>query len=274
VTPDFPVQPMPSLELLRMVCEPCFEQICGIAQQMSVEATVSGELLRTMCEPCFEQAITTLQQMTMISHELLRAMCEPFFDQMISALQQTLQQQALQQHFNDQCQSMQIMSQSTTGICFQPVFYPNTQLLSVDEASTEADDSGALASIFSGPSSEGEGVDAIVSKSEDSESTSDVERSIMVCRHWKSKGWCRLETKCKFLHPDHKCGISAPKGISASIIPAAEDAVPSMSAARRKQRKDKQRKDKQKQIHQGIEPPGGKRISLPMPEAAEVIAKP
>ncbi|CAE8741034.1 unnamed protein product [Polarella glacialis] len=31
-------------------------------------------------------------------------------------------------------------------------------------------------------------------------------RSVVVCRHWKSKGWCRLESECKFSHPDHKCG--------------------------------------------------------------------
>lgn len=32
------------------------------------------------------------------------------------------------------------------------------------------------------------------------------EKSVMVCRHWKSKGWCKMEEKCKFLHPDHKRG--------------------------------------------------------------------
>lgn len=36
----------------------------------------------------------------------------------------------------------------------------------------------------------------------------------MVCRHWKTKGWCRMESNCKFLHPEHKRGIAAPKGCS------------------------------------------------------------
>lgn len=36
------------------------------------------------------------------------------------------------------------------------------------------------------------------------------EKSVMVCRHWKSKGWCRMEDGCKFLHPDHKRGTGAP----------------------------------------------------------------
>jgi len=34
----------------------------------------------------------------------------------------------------------------------------------------------------------------------------DAERSVMVCRHWKSKGWCRLEDSCRFSHPEHKRG--------------------------------------------------------------------
>merc|ERR1712139_363673 len=46
---------------------------------------------------------------------------------------------------------------------------------------------------------------------EDSEQVSDSEKSTMVCRHWKTKGWCRLESNCKFLHPEHKRGIAAPK---------------------------------------------------------------
>merc|ERR1719367_2178037 len=33
----------------------------------------------------------------------------------------------------------------------------------------------------------------------------------MVCRHWRSKGWCRYQTTCKFLHPEHKQG-AAKKG--------------------------------------------------------------
>eukprot|EP00927_Polykrikos_kofoidii_P056056 TRINITY_DN50239_c0_g1_i1.p1 TRINITY_DN50239_c0_g1~~TRINITY_DN50239_c0_g1_i1.p1 ORF type:complete len:438 (-),score=73.84 TRINITY_DN50239_c0_g1_i1:22-1335(-) len=36
------------------------------------------------------------------------------------------------------------------------------------------------------------------------------EKSPMVCRHWKSKGWCRLEAGCKFLHPEHKRGVCMP----------------------------------------------------------------
>merc|ERR1712014_396011 len=40
----------------------------------------------------------------------------------------------------------------------------------------------------------------------------DPDKSVMVCRHWKSKGFCRLEAKCKFQHPDEKRGAKAQKG--------------------------------------------------------------
>lgn len=33
-----------------------------------------------------------------------------------------------------------------------------------------------------------------------------VEKRAMVCRHWKSKGWCRLGSECRFLHPEYKRG--------------------------------------------------------------------
>lgn len=239
--------PMLSSELLRMVCEPCLEQICCIAEQASVENTVSYELLRSMCEPSFEQVIIVLHQMSMASHELLRAVCEPFFEQMITALQMTMQQHSQQEHLSTQCYGMQMMCQPVTDMYFQPAFYPTSQLLGVDEVSTEADFSQPP-SLFSYPSSEGEGADGNASRSEDSESTGNVDMSIMVCKHWKSKGWCRLESKCKFLHLEHKCGVSAPKVLSghrshgqSSLVDtmSAEGAAPDMSAARQRKRGDR-----------------------------------
>jgi len=242
--PDVPVKPiaMPSLEWLRMMCKPCFEQVCCIARQISEETLVSRDLLRTMCKPCFDQKIMELQQLSMAPCELLRAMCEPFFEEMITAAHHhTLQQHALQQHYNNQCQSMHTWS--ATGMRPQPVFYPNMMKVpDVDEVSTEAADS-------SGP------------WSEDSEPTEAVEKGSMVCRHWKFKGWCRLESKCKFLHPEQKCGISAPIGVSGSRIHAvgsirslslvdaegAQGAVPAVAANRLRKRKDKNRSSRGKE---------------------------
>lgn len=37
-------------------------------------------------------------------------------------------------------------------------------------------------------------------------------KSIMVCCHWKNKGWCRYQDTCKFQHPAHKRGAGLPAG--------------------------------------------------------------
>ncbi|CAK0836728.1 unnamed protein product [Prorocentrum cordatum] len=61
----------------------------------------------------------------------------------------------------------------------------------------------------------------------------DADRSVMVCRHWRSKGWCRLEGGCKFLHPDGKRGTAPKKGGGAARDGAGStsDGVPPGGAA-------------------------------------------
>jgi hypothetical protein len=87
----------------------------------------------------------------------------------------------------------------------------------LDEESTEADGSGAFSCLLSTPSPRTESVDALDANSEflslgqDLEQASDSEKSNMVCRHWKTKGWCRMESSCKFLHLEHKRGIASAK---------------------------------------------------------------
>jgi len=146
------------------------------------------------------QAGVSAQQLsgnTTVSRESLRQMCEPFFEKMTSALQQALQQQMQQETHWAQvtCQPA-----GNTGFHYQTPFFR------FDEESTEASESCAFASLFSVTSSEADHLDA------GSEVASDGDRSPMVCRHWKSKGWCRLESNCKFLHPEHKRGVCAPVG--------------------------------------------------------------
>lgn len=36
------------------------------------------------------------------------------------------------------------------------------------------------------------------------------QQGVPICRHWHSKGWCRLGDGCKFAHPDHVRGIGQP----------------------------------------------------------------
>jgi len=164
------------------------------------------------------------------SRELLSAVCEPFFEQMLTALHQM----QYQRHKGETKISKNAAIQSVILQSFMlPVAHQLGYLNSIrDDDSTEAEDSGAFSSLFSGLSSEGESIDDADTKSVetdvlapttpsqtsnvDSEQTSDAEGSSMVCRHWKSKGWCRMESNCKFLHPEHKRGIAAPKVCSRS----------------------------------------------------------
>merc|ERR1712147_445458 len=99
---------------------------------------------------------------------------------------------------------------------------------------------------------------------EDSEQASDCEKSTMVCRHWKTKGWCRLEGNCKFLHPEHKRGIAAPKGCSGGSINDGDmskaaypgmsttsglpEDAPSAALSRRKKRGGRNRSNKVNQV--------------------------
>jgi len=154
----------------------------------------------------------------LVSKELLRKVCEPFFEQMLTALQDALQEQMLPQesapHADTQVNSDMYAYHGRTQF-WTPLD------LTLEEASTEAEDCGAFASLLSGSCSEEDTTPNMDMKAhlllesalpEESDQTSDSEKSAMVCRHWKTKGWCRMESNCKFLHPEHKRGIAAPKG--------------------------------------------------------------
>lgn len=84
-----------------------------------------------------------------------------------------------------------------------------------------------LSEVFNGPGG-GEQQMTIVMEGDAATDGAD-EKSVMVCRHWKSKGWCRMEDKCKFLHPDHKRGSGARKGASSGGGAAIRDASPAHS---------------------------------------------
>lgn len=190
---------------------------------------------------------------SLVSRELLRSACEPFFEQMLTAMHEAL----VQAQMNKQSQvafAEQAMTQTAKVSSLQALYpihrsaYASSQLTTTfDEESTEAEESGAFASLLSGPTSESEGFDVIEPKSpeteasvptgislatiEDLDQTSDVEKSTMVCRHWKSKGWCRLESNCKFLHPEHKRGVGAPKTCSNGIGDISGAGRPGMSTS-------------------------------------------
>lgn len=226
----------------------------------------------------------------LISRELLRTMCEPFFEQMITTMQQALSQAQMNER-NREMQTMQATTHMAKSQSFQPLVHPShpplytSSLLGtmLDEESTEADELGAFASLLSGPCSEVDSIDAVEPRSpeteapsqashEDSEQNIDLEKSTMVCRHWKSKGWCRMGSNCKFLHPEHKRGVGATKscsdgctngGISGvacpgmSTISSQPDAIsmevefPPLSVARRKKRGGKGRSNRGQDVQLG-----------------------
>jgi hypothetical protein len=193
-----------------------------------------------------------------ISKELLRKVCEPFFEQMLDALQHALQEQMLAGEQVPHAAS-QVISDTYGCHAHAQVWTPIG--LTLDEESTEAEDGGAFASLLSGSCSEEDTTPNMETKAhlslehalpKELEQTSDSEKSVMVCRHWKTKGWCRMESNCKFLHPEHKRGIAAPKACTVADISRAEcpgmstgeSEMPEAAMARRKKRGGKNRSNK------------------------------
>jgi hypothetical protein len=90
-------------------------------------------------------------------------------------------------------------------------------LASLEEDSTDADSDSAFAALLSSEGEDCEGEQRLEWASYSSQFSGDAdleppredEKSQMVCRHWKTKGWCRYESQCKFLHPEYKRGICA-----------------------------------------------------------------
>lgn len=209
--------------------------------------------------------------------DLIRKACEPFFEEMLIVLQEGLQTQVHPGNkLAEIAEAMIYTANSSYQMqkaedSFKSHFEcPSGQLKQVlDDDSTEAEDLGAFASLLSCLSSEGEsvdGIDATSSNTEvfagpDSEQASEPDKSTMVCKHWKTKGWCRMGSNCKFLHPEHKCGIAAPKGskgsttgggISQTDISTAFGAEGEATApARRRKRGGKNRSNKSQQVQFG-----------------------
>lgn len=194
-----------------------------------------------------------------VSRELLRSICEPFFEQVITSLHVALQEQRIQpsQIPDTIYMMMQSMMPAVQGscqnaFCAPPQMYSTAQSYSsYDEVSTEAEDCGAFSALLSGSSSPS-AVEVTelsppmdtptASSPEDSDQGSDPEKAVMVCRHWRSKGWCRMEDKCKFLHPENKRGVAAP-----SDVPLADGEV-AAAISKRKRRGGKGRSTKAQQV--------------------------
>lgn len=211
-----------------------------------------------------------------IRREHLRALCTPYFEQMITVLEQASKTQV--HPGSELAEVTQAMAYAATS-SFQMASYSMSDYATLydpmlNEDSTEAGDSGAFSCLLSGASSDVGSLDAVDAKSPipavpDLDQESDSEKGNMVCRHWKSKGWCRMESNCKFLHPEHKRGISVPKvgnrssgncaisgakcpGMSISEVVMAESELHSASLARRKRRGGRNRTNRNQQVQLGL----------------------
>jgi len=162
-------------------------------------------------EGCYGYGMQAPAMQPGMSREQLRAICQPYFEQMLVSVHQAVQcQQGGGQQFQGQCHNMQgfptLMQHG----------FPSEEPSTADgsDISSEA----AFSTILSPPPNavaeerlkRGHQVEvAAESQYGASEIGEDQEKAVMVCRHWKTKGWCRMEGNCKFLHPAHKCGVGS-----------------------------------------------------------------
>jgi len=139
-----------------------------------------------------------------ISKEFIRSVCQPHFEQMLMAVSQAVQVQVQIQ----QGLSLQEPCRSTEGSgAFSAIFTPTHEELQRATNGPRSFAYGAEAFSKTSPAestlaeSDGAGRQRQDLES-DTTSESVPEQSGMICRHWKSKGWCRMEENCKFSHPD------------------------------------------------------------------------
>lgn len=189
----------------------------------------------------------------------LRVACAPFFEQMLAVLRDS---QKMQVHPSDRLIEITQAMVRTTSTSLPCGLQLESRSLSscartLDQESTEADDLGAFACLLSSSSSEAEDAEVKSSGSDsvcapptpihDLDQSSDVEKSSMVCRHWKSKGWCRLGDNCKFLHPEHKRGVTATKACGGHGQTSCSDSAQidgDLPVARRRRRGGRNRSNK------------------------------
>jgi len=165
----------------------------------------------------------------MVSRAFLKAVCEPFFEEMLTAVHEAVEQHLRNEVVPEDQVQMQNMEQHGDSCLRSYQVCQMDPLPDVEEGSTDLEETsagaGAFASLLSGPASEDDASSVVVSKldteddspcwkalPDNNSEAADCDKSTMVCRHWKSKGWCRLESNCKFLHPENKRGVSASKG--------------------------------------------------------------
>jgi hypothetical protein len=195
------------------------------------------------CNPVVEEMLTRLASHadileavdSSVRKQLIQTLCQPFFENVVETV----------------CSEIDSSRISTYRLKDEkPKLNLGQRLGIFEEESTDVDSDSAFATLFSSDAEEcereqGRDMEHASESSqwtprfavleEDSVSAQDTEKSQMVCRHWKSKGWCRYQCQCKFLHPENKRGVGAKSPSDTSDVPSSA----STQSTRRKGGKNK-----------------------------------
>jgi hypothetical protein len=199
-----------------------------------------------VCHPIFEQMLARLASIAdalenshpSVRHELIQNLCQPYFQH----VSETLCREISSVDLLTQCE-VDVQKKAMSQCFDKPRLSLGQRLGFWDDDSTDADDGSAFASLFG---SDGEECALACRREapkssqlaylrpspapeleEDLSSLRDADGTLMVCRHWKAKGWCRYDSQCKFQHPEHK------RGIGATDMRCIPSSVPNRSGRRR-----------------------------------------
>jgi hypothetical protein len=178
--------------------------------------------LKKACDPIFEQLFACIASHvdvlenaeTPVRFQMVQGLCQPFFDHISGALCDEVSSVGF-------CPFPEVVQTVAKSRALdKPRLNLEQSLALWEEGSTDTDDGSAFAGLFSSDGEEHEvesrketptaaqlmllSATPISSREDDVESLQDA----TVCKHWKSRGWCRYHSQCKFLHPEDKRGIS------------------------------------------------------------------
>jgi hypothetical protein len=186
-------------------------------------------LLQKLCSPIWKQLLMRVASHADIleatepddRYQVIQSLCQPFFEKTVETLCRNIDNGGLSSNSVVDPQHMRKAAVEE----HKPRLNLGRSLDLWEEISTDADKDSAFASLFS---SDGEDCDVESRKEDEDElrsshctaglvSSQDAEKSQMVCRHWKSKGFCRYGSECKFLHPENKRGVTTSTGDSSLL---------------------------------------------------------
>lgn len=204
-----------------------------------------------LCHPIFEKMLTRIAShadilenaQRLASWQLVETLCQPFFDEISQILHEEIS------GLEDDAEELYVRNR---GECEANSVHSRGNVLKSlrrwDEQSTDAEEGSAFATLLS---SDGEGCDfewrterdislgwiSHTLSATDAESTCNREKDSVVCRHWETKGWCRFDRQCKFLHPAHTSIVTVNNSVGDLDVPSKSRTVARRNRARRNKAK-------------------------------------